>query len=101
MIINQEDGSLRFCVNYAKMNELTETYIFPTPSIQEILDELYVAAIFSTLDLKSGYWQIPLKEECRRYTVFMPEGQQYQFQDIPFRLKNTTTIFVIIIQQIL
>lgn len=49
---------------------LTETDTFPTPSIQEILDQLHGASIFSTLDLKSEYWQIPLKEKSREYSVY-------------------------------
>ena len=56
--------------NYCFNILLTETDTFPTPSIQEILDQLHGASIFSTLDLKSEYWQIPLKEKSREYSVY-------------------------------
>ena len=62
VLVPKTDGTLRFCVDNRKLNALTVKESYPLPLIDECLDTLGDAAIFSTLDCNSGYWQIPVAE---------------------------------------
>ena len=94
VIAKKKDGGDRFCVNYKKLNSITEDVVQPIPKIQELLKDIGTATIFSTIDLKSGYWQIPMDRACKRYTAFTtPEGGTYQFRVMPFGLKNAPSTF--------
>ena len=77
VVAGKKDGDYRFCVDYRRINKQTVDAPQCLPRIHEILKDLGNAKIFSTLDLKSGYWQIPLTPEARRYTAFTtPSGGQ-------------------------
>ena len=67
VIAKKKDGRDRFGVNYKKLNSITEDVVQPIPKIQELLKDIGTATIFSTIDLKSGYWQIPMDRACKRY----------------------------------
>jgi len=60
----------RFCVDYRPLNAVTVTEVYPLPRIDDILDSLAGAKLFSKLDLKSGYWQLPLDESTMEKTAF-------------------------------
>ena len=70
MLVGKKDGTTRFCVDYRKLNAVTTQDAHPLPHIQEIFDNLKGAKIFSTLDLKSGYWQIPMEPKSIPKTAF-------------------------------
>ena len=63
VLVSKKDGTVRPCVDYRKVNSLVEPDGFPLPRIQDCLDAVAGSSLFSTLDLTSGYFQIPLKEE--------------------------------------
>lgn len=63
VIVKKKDGSERMCVEYRQLNKATIKDRYQIPRIDEKLDYLADAKIFSTIDLKSGYWQIPIREE--------------------------------------
>ncbi|XP_063809856.1 uncharacterized protein LOC135028570 [Pseudophryne corroboree] len=93
VIVKKKDGSLRFCVDYRKLNAVTHKDAYPLPRIEESLTALKTATYFSTLDLTSGYWQIPMAVEDREKTAFtMPMGL-FEFDRMPFGLCNAPATF--------
>ena len=89
IVLVQKDGSTRFCVNYRKVNE--GAYLIPR--IDEKLDTLAGAMLFSTLDLRSGYWQVEVDSKDQENTAFCtPEGL-FEFNVLPFGLCNAPATF--------
>ena len=71
VIIKEKDDILRLCVDYRKLNAITELDAYPMPRIEDILDQVGQARYISTLDLAKGYWQVPVVEEDRHKTALI------------------------------
>ena len=93
VLVEKKDGSLRFCVDYRKLNNITVKDSYPLPRIDDTLDALGGSQWFSTLDLKSGYWQVEMDSNDKEKTAFVVTGGLWQFRVMPFGLCNTPTTF--------
>ena len=100
LLVDKHDGSKRFCVDYRQVNHRTIQDPFPMPRIDDIFDRLNGALWFSSLDLKSGYWQILVDENSIVITAFSTTEGHYEFIRLPFGLKNAPGDFSRIMQQV-
>ena len=93
VLVPKPDGSLRFCVDYRRLNAITVPDTYPLPRMDECIDSLGDAAIFTTLDCNSGYWQIPVRPEDRDKTTFTSHQGIFRFRRLPFGLRNAPATF--------
>ena len=101
VLIRKKDGSTRFCVDYRKLNNVTRKDSFPLPRVDVTLDALNGAKWFSTLDLKSGYWQIELDSADKEKTAFSFGQGLWQFTVMPFGLCNAPATFERLMEAVL
>ena len=92
-LVPKKDGTTRFCVDYRKVNSVTTKDAHPLPHIQDVFDALGGAKIYSTLDLRSGYWQIPMSRKDRSKTAFTCHLGLFEFTRLPFGLTNAPAQF--------
>ena len=93
VLVPKSDGSLRFCVDYRRLNAMTIRDSYPLPRMDECIDSLGEASVFSTIDCNSGYWQIPVEEEDRDKTAFVCHAGLYRYKRMPFGLQNAPATF--------
>lgn len=79
MLVEKKDGSLCMCVDYQRLNLVTQVDAYPMPHIDDLIDGLGWARFISTLDFSKGYWQMPVAEEDRPKTVFTTQMGLFQF----------------------
>ena len=98
VMVKKKDGKLRMCVDYRLLNAKTKTDAWPLPRIDDIFDRMYKSKYFSTIDLKSGYWQIRMDKNSIEKTAFSTADGHYEFLRMPFGLKNAPAHFSRIMQ---
>lgn len=100
VLVRKKDGSIRLCVDYRQLNIKTRKDAFPLPRIEESLDALTGARWFSTLDLASGYNQVPVAESDRHKTAFCTPFGLFEWNRMPFGLCNAPSTFQRLMQRI-
>ena len=93
LLVGKPDGSVRFCVDFRRLNEKMHRDNYPLPHIEDILDGMEGARVFSTIDLFSGYWQVRLSPECSQYATFICHLGTFAFQVTPYGLRNAPATF--------
>ena len=93
VFVPKKDGTMRFCVEYGKLNVVTVRDSYPLPRMDECMDSLGDATVFTTLDCNSGYWQVEIAKEDRDKTTFASHSGLYRFLRMPFGLKNAPATF--------
>ena len=102
MLVRKKDGTLRFCIDFRRLNTRTKKDTYPLPHIQETMESLTGARHFSCMDLKSGFWQVRMAKESQQYTAFMAGSMGiYEFLHMPYGLCNTPATFQRLMQNCL
>ena len=83
VLVREKDNSLRFCIDYRQLNRVTVQDSYPIPLIDNCLNALQGSSWFSTLDLRAGYYNIPIAESDRDKTAFVMRGGYHRFRSCP------------------
>lgn len=101
LFVQKKDGSKRLCIDYRKLNAITVKDAYPLPFIDELLDAVGGARIFSTLDAASGYWQVKLAEDAVDKTGFVTKFGTYKWKVLPFGLTTAPSTYQRMMENIL
>ncbi|KAL6466207.1 hypothetical protein MHYP_G00263400 [Metynnis hypsauchen] len=93
VLVRKKDGTHRFCVDYRRLNSVTVKDSHPLPRVDDTLDRLAGAQIFSTIDLTAGYWQIPLHPRDKEKTAFSTGSGLFHFRMMPMGISNAPPSF--------
>ncbi|KAL7880767.1 hypothetical protein SRHO_G00030210 [Serrasalmus rhombeus] len=93
VLVRKKDGTHRFCVDYRRLNAVTIKDSHPLPRVDDTLDRLAGACVFSTIDLTAGYWQIPLHPQDKEKTAFSTGTGLFHFRMMPMGISNAPPSF--------
>ena len=99
-LVRKKDMSVRWCIDYRRLNDFTIKDAYPLPKISMCLDCLAEASVFSVMDLQSGYWQLKVAPEDRHKTAFITKYGLFEYTKMPFGLCNAPSTFQICMELI-
>src|SRR6218665_1532689 len=91
-MVTKRDGGVRFCIDYRQLNTKTKKDSYPLPLISECLDVLGGSSWYSTIDLRSGYFQMALHPKDRHKTAFLTRKGSWQFRRLPFDAPSSAEV---------
>ncbi|CAB5212107.1 unnamed protein product [Rhizophagus irregularis] len=100
-LAGKKSGNYRFCIDYRKLNNITKTDAYPLPRIDELLEKFRKGNWFTSLDLAAGYHQVEMAEEDKEKTAFICSQGLYEYNVMPFGLKNAPGTFQRLMDEIL
>jgi len=93
VIVPKKNGKARFCVDYRRLNNITKKDAHPLPRMEDCLDSLGDAQVFTSLDCTAGYWQVPLRKEDQEKTALTTHCGVNHWLSMPFGLTNAPATF--------
>lgn len=94
VLVKKKDGAIRVCVDYRLLNRKIVKDEFPLPVIDDLIDKLRGARVFSVLDLKNGFFHLKVSDESIKYTSFVTHHGQFEFLRAPFGLSTSPKMFM-------
>ncbi|KAI3374507.1 hypothetical protein L3Q82_006322 [Scortum barcoo] len=101
VLVIKKDGSIRFCIDFRKVNAQSEFDAYPLPRLDDLIEWVGQAQFITTLDLCKGYWQVPLSDAARPLTAFRTPQGLWQFTKMPFGLHGAPATFQRLMNKVL
>jgi hypothetical protein len=93
ILVKKKNGEYRMVIDYRKLNAVTKKDAYPLPRIDDLLDTLGKAKVFSALDMRAGFHQVPMEEDSKELTAFTTKFGIYHYNTLPMGLVNSPATF--------